>query len=126
MNAIPYLTTERPEPGPLRPFLALIALALLAADPALAASTHRSDAAALLRGRMTAEMRCGLCHAVGREDESRTAPAPPFRELHRAYPVADLISAIAEGATAHAGMPRQRMSLREARDLIAYIQSLEH
>jgi cytochrome c len=96
-------------------------LALAVAPSALAAPR-----AQILRGLAVAQTHCATCHAVGAEDTSPQPSAPAFRELHTRYPVADLIAAVAEGAsTGHPAMPRFHLRLRQRRDLAAYVRSLE-
>jgi cytochrome c len=54
------------------------------------------------------------------------ADAPPFRELHRRYPVTDLAEALAEGiTTGHPTMPEFRLDPDQAQALISYLQTLE-
>ncbi|MBB2964874.1 c-type cytochrome [Methylobacterium sp. R2-1] len=100
------------------PILALVLIALPAAAPAL-------DARAA-RGETIARTNCARCHAIGRIGASPLADAPPFRDLHRRYPVTDLAEALAEGiTTGHPTMPEFRLDPDEAQALIAYLQSLE-
>ncbi len=100
-------------------------IALLVAAAALAASRPDIDAE-LRRGEAIAVARCGRCHAVGLDGVSLRQAAPPFRELGRVYPVADLIEALAQGATpTHADMPPFTLPLAEARALSAYVRSIQ-
>lgn len=58
--------------------------------------------------------------------QSPLREAPPFRDLHRRYPVEDLGEALAEGIrTGHPAMPEFRFDPDQAQDLIAYLKSLE-
>lgn len=78
------------------------------------------------RGEVIALANCARCHAIGRVDSSPLAEAPPFRELHRRYPVDDLSEALAEGiVTGHPTMPEFRLAPDEAESLIAYLKTLE-
>jgi cytochrome c len=78
------------------------------------------------RGRALAEANCARCHAIGGTGESPLAKAPPFRTLHRRYPVENLAEALAEGIrTAHPGMPEFELQPGQINDLIAYLKSLE-
>ncbi len=81
------------------------------------------------RGQLYAERHCATCHAIGREGTSPYAPAPPFRTLHKRYPVEMLAEALAEGiVVGHTGvrqMPAFRLEPIEIDDLIAYFKSLE-
>ena len=99
------------------------------AAPALVAAPVKSKSvdkgAALARGQLIAERRCGACHAIGRTGDSRNSLSPPFRRLHEQLPVRDVIQALGEGAKpSHPGMPPFRMSFDETQDLIAYVESL--
>jgi mono/diheme cytochrome c family protein len=72
-----------------------------------------------------ARRHCAACHAVGPAGASPAAPAPAFRDLHKDYPVGDLIGAIAEGApTGHPRMPRFRLGFADRQALVAYVRSL--
>jgi hypothetical protein len=54
------------------------------------------------------------------------AIAPPFRELHKRYPVEDLEEALAEGiSTRHPAMPEFRLEPSQIDDFIAFLKSLE-
>ena len=78
------------------------------------------------RGRVFADTNCARCHAVGRVGESPLRPAPPFRELHKRYPVENLAEAFAEGiVTGHPSMPEFRLDPAQINDLLAYLKSLE-
>jgi mono/diheme cytochrome c family protein len=53
--------------------------------------------------------------------------APPFRTLHRRYPVEDLAESLAEGIkTGHQDMPQFQLEPDQIEDLMAYLKSLEH
>lgn len=89
-----------------------------------------SEAAALepsaQRGLDFARTNCARCHAVGRTGSSPLAAAPPFRTLHRRYPVEDLAESLAEGIrTGHPSMPEFRLDPGQASDLIAWLKALE-
>ena len=78
------------------------------------------------RGRELAQASCGSCHAVGRTGGSAMAAAPPFRELHRRYPVEQLAEALAEGiSTGHEAMPEFQLAPAQIEALIAYLKTLE-
>jgi cytochrome c len=79
------------------------------------------------RGRAFAQANCARCHAIGPVGYSPLPKAPPFRTLHRRYPVENLVEALAEGIrTAHPAMPEFELDQRQIDDLIAYLKSLEH
>lgn len=78
------------------------------------------------RGRVLVENQCAECHAIDRTGPSPLAIAPPFRDLHKRYPVESLEEAFAEGiSTGHAEMPEFRFEPDQINDLIAYLKSLE-
>ena len=77
------------------------------------------------RGHAFALENCARCHAVGATGDSPLAEAPPFRELHRLYPVEHLAEALAEGiVTGHTEMPEFQLDPEEAEDLIAYLKNV--
>lgn len=54
------------------------------------------------------------------------AVAPPFRELHKRYPVENLEEAFAEGiSTGHPTMPEFRFAPDQIANLVAVLKSLE-
>jgi cytochrome c len=78
------------------------------------------------RGRVFAETNCARCHAIGTTGDSPLAKAPPFRTLHKRYPVENLEEAFAEGIrTAHPEMPQFEMDPDQINDLLAYLKFLE-
>ena len=77
------------------------------------------------RGRALAQANCARCHAIGRTGESPLPKAPPFRTLHRRYPVQNLAEAFAEGIRVAHPMPEFRLEPNQIDDLIAYLQSLK-
>jgi len=75
-------------------------------------------------GRLAAE-KCGRCHALGREGASPHRAAPPFRDLHKRWPLEALEEALAEGiTTGHPDMPEFRFEPDEIAALIAFMKSL--
>lgn len=113
-------------PTTARLLIAALQVALPVALPAvLPTAAHALDAQAR-RGETIARTNCARCHAIGRVGPSPLAEAPPFRALHRRYPVTDLSEALAEGiTTGHPTMPEFRLDPDEAQALIAYLQTLE-
>jgi cytochrome c len=110
-----------PEP-PRRIAVATLAALLAVAGlvPVAAASSVRLE-----RGRAIAADKCGRCHAIGAEGKSPIALAPPFRELHKRYPVDHLAEALAEGiVTGHPMMPQFVFDPPEIDALLSYIESL--
>lgn len=73
-----------------------------------------------------AQTHCASCHAIGTVGNSPLPIAPPFRSLHKRYPVEHLAEALAEGiVTGHPAMPRFELDVVQIGDLIAYLKSLE-
>jgi cytochrome c len=69
---------------------------------------------------------CARCHAIDKVSESPLRIAPPFRTLHRKYPVETLQQAFAEGIqTGHQNMPEFRLDGDQIGDVIAYLKTLE-
>ena len=107
----------------MRTFVRAGALTLLALAYAMPASAIDAKVG---RGRTLAQANCARCHAVGRPGASPLREAPPFRELHRRYPVEDLAESLAEGIrTGHPGMPEFRFDPDQVDALIGYLKSLE-
>ena len=78
------------------------------------------------RGLLFVQTNCASCHAVRRTDASPFAAAPPLRDLHKRYPVADLAESFSEGImTGHPTMPQFQLDGAQIGDLIAYLQTLE-
>ena len=104
----------------------MLALAMVVATASLA--MLKPEAAALepraQRGFDLARANCARCHAIGHAGESPLKEAPPFRTLHRRYPVEDLAESLTEGiTTGHPTMPEFRLDPGQASDLIAYLKS---
>jgi mono/diheme cytochrome c family protein len=78
------------------------------------------------RGKTFVQANCAQCHAVGIDGPSPLSIAPPFRTLHRRYPVESLQEALAEGiVTGHPTMPQFRLDPDHIAGLIAYLKTLE-
>ena len=72
----------------------LFAAGLLAcADVALAQGLQPAEQ----RGLTFVRVHCARCHSIDKVTESPLKIAPPFRTLHRRYPVESLEEALAEG-----------------------------
>ena len=98
-----------------------LAAALL---PPLGAANALDPAAQ--RGQAFVRANCARCHAVEKTGPSPLAEAPPFRTLHRRYPVEDLAESLAEGiVTGHPTMPEFKLDPGQVSDLIAYLRTLE-
>src|SRR5689334_2880527 len=78
------------------------------------------------RGLSYVRTNCARCHSVDKVTESPLRLAPPFRELHKRYPVEDLAEALAEGIrTGHPTMPEYKLDPGQVADVIAYLKTLE-
>jgi cytochrome c len=79
------------------------------------------------RGVRLARTYCAQCHAIDKVSPSRLAIAPPFRDLHKRYPVERLEEALAEGlVTGHPTMPEFRFDPDQIGDFIAFLESLKY
>ena len=85
----------------------------------------RADEHMIADGRAIAEARCARCHAVGTTGVSPLGKAPPFRNLHKRYPVENLAEALAEGIlVGHPEMPQVAFQPPEIEAFIAFLNSL--
>lgn len=100
--------------------LSLVLFAFAVTAPALAASP------AEMRGRTFAQTNCARCHSIDRHTPSPLAIAPPFRTLHKRYPVDMLAEALAEGIdTGHPTMPMFALAPDQINDLLSFLKSLQ-
>ena len=78
------------------------------------------------RGLTLAKTHCARCHSIDRVTPSPLSIAPPFRTLHKKYPVENLQEAMAEGlSTGHPTMPEFRFDPDQIANFIAFLKSLE-
>lgn len=104
----------------MRIFLFQVALVLLAWNSALAASPAEQ------RGKTFALANCARCHSVDRVSSSPLKIAPPFRTLHKRYPIETLAESLAEGIqTGHPTMPEFQLDPDQIHDLLSYMKTLE-
>ena len=97
-----------------------LALTLITLTPAMAASPQQQ------RGKVFALNNCAKCHAIDKVSPSPLKIAPPFRTLHKRYPVESLAEALAEGIqTGHPTMPEFQLGPDQIGDLLAYMKTLE-
>jgi mono/diheme cytochrome c family protein len=97
-----------------------LALTLVALTPVAAASPQEQ------RGKTFALNNCAKCHAIDKVSPSPLKIAPPFRTLHKRYPVETLGEALAEGIyTGHPTMPAFQLEPDQIGDLLAYLRTLE-
>jgi cytochrome c len=97
-----------------------LALALITLTPAVAASPQEQ------RGKTFALNNCAKCHSIDKVSPSPLKIAPPFRTLHKRYPIETLAEALAEGiSTGHPTMPAFQLEPDQIGDLLGYLKSLE-
>ena len=78
------------------------------------------------RGKTFVMNNCARCHAIDKVSPSPLKIAPPFRELHKKYPIETLQEALAEGiSTGHPTMPEFRLAPDQINDVLSYLKSLE-
>jgi len=105
--------------------IAAAAMATMLSSGPLPASADEAVAAAEQRGHAFVQANCARCHAIGKSGSSPFAAAPPFRTLHRRYPIEDLEEPLAEGiVTGHPAMPEFQLDPEQVGDVIAYLKSL--
>lgn len=103
-----------------------IALQILSFAVAFALPAWAGDSSQIAYGKRLVEANCARCHAVGAAGASTHPDAPPFRSLHRRYPIEDLQEALAEGiSTGHPDMPEFVATPDQIEAIIAYIGSLD-
>ena len=97
-----------------------LAFALITLAPAMAASPQEQ------RGKTFALNNCAKCHSIDKVSPSPLKIAPPFRTLHKRYPIETLGEALAEGiSTGHPTMPEFRLEPDQIGDLLSYMKTLE-
>jgi cytochrome c len=112
-------------PSPARQ-LKILNAAQVALAICLFAGTLRAGPDSVQRGKEFARVNCARCHSIERTGESPLKTAPPFRALHKRYPVEYLEEALAEGiVTGHPDMPEFRLEPDQIADFIDFLKSLE-
>ena len=97
-----------------------LAFTLITMTPAMAASPQEQ------RGKTFALNNCAKCHSIDRVSPSPLKIAPPFRALHKRYPIETIGEALAEGiSTGHPTMPAFQLDPDQIGDLLAYLKTLE-
>lgn len=90
------------------------------------ASAQCTEAAGIKQGRRLARLYCAQCHAIDKVSPSPLRIAPPFRSLHKRYPVDELEESLAEGImTGHPSMPQFQFEADQINDFIKFLKSLE-
>ena len=88
--------------------------------PALGASPSE------MRGQFFARTNCARCHSIDKVTASPLKLAPPFRSLHKRYPIESLAEAFAEGiSTGHPSMPEFQLDADQINDLLSFMQTLQ-
>jgi mono/diheme cytochrome c family protein len=78
------------------------------------------------RGKTFALNNCAKCHSIDKVSPSPLKIAPPFRTLHKRYPIETIGEALAEGIyTGHPTMPAFQLDPDQIGDLLAYLKTLE-
>jgi cytochrome c len=78
------------------------------------------------RGKNFVVTNCSRCHSIDKVTSSPLKIAPPFRDLHKKYPIETLQEALAEGiSTGHPTMPEFRLEPDQINDVLSYLKSLE-
>lgn len=78
------------------------------------------------RGLVLVKTHCAQCHSIDKVGPSPLLIAPPFRDLHKRYPVESLEEAFTEGiSTGHPTMPQFRFDPDQIANLMAFLKSLE-
>ena len=104
------------------PAMLFKALALLSA----ALGNAPSHASSPEQGKRLALTWCAKCHAIDKVSPSPLKIAPPFRDLHKRYPVETLQEALAEGiVVGHPTMPEFRFDADQVGDFITFLKTLE-
>lgn len=99
---------------------AMLAAMLLAVLP------PATEAASVQQGQRLARLYCASCHAVDKVSPSPLTIAPPFRDLHKKYPVESLEESLGEGImTGHPSMPQFQFEPDQIADFVAFLKSLE-
>jgi cytochrome c len=101
--------------------LSILIISIIARSfPALA------DEESVRRGKAFARTNCSRCHSIDRTTRSPRTAAPPFRTLHKRYPIETLEDALGEGlSTGHPRMPEFRLDPGQVGDFINFLKSLE-
>lgn len=78
------------------------------------------------RGLVFARTNCARCHSIDKVTPSPLQIAPPFRVLHKRYPIESIAEALAEGiTTGHPTMPEYQLEPDQINDLMSYMRTLQ-
>ena len=104
---------------------ALILTAIIAGAGTATANGLTSDNGLAAKGKQIIEANCARCHAVGTDDASTLAEAPPFRNLASKWPVENLEESLAEGiVTGHRDMPVFQFEPDQISAIIEYLHAI--
>jgi mono/diheme cytochrome c family protein len=102
------------------------AVAFLSLAAWLGAANAQLQDPSAQRGLNFVRTNCARCHAIDKVSPSPLGVAPPFRDLHKRYPVESLEEALGEGiVTGHPTMPEFRLDPGQITDLIGFFKTLE-
>lgn len=100
--------------------------AAVAATLLFFAADSVANAQSAQRGLIYARANCARCHSIDKLSESPLKIAPPFRVIHKRYPVEQLQEALGEGiVTGHQNMPEFRLEADQIADFLAFLKTLE-
>jgi len=112
--------------SPQRHNMAPVLLSVFVISNIAASVPAFADTPSVRRGKAFARTNCSQCHSIDRTTRSRRADAPPFRILHKQYPVETLENALGEGlSTGHPRMSEFRLDPDQVGDFISFLKSLE-
>jgi mono/diheme cytochrome c family protein len=104
---------------PLAPTTLLFAFALVAAAQA-------QDRDPISHGRALAVSLCAPCHAIGTRHRSPHRDAPPLRTIGRSYDLDQFARVLSGGLLpTHPDMPQFKFKIDDARDLTAYLRTIQ-
>ncbi|AWM77754.1 c-type cytochrome [Phenylobacterium parvum] len=107
----------------MRPTLLVLAPCAALLLAAGCASTPGGDGPSAARGQLTAEARCGTCHAI--TGEAEPGKAPSFANLAARYRAHSLRARLTEiDETGHFNMPPLKMGDADVEDIAAWLESL--
>ena len=103
-----------------------LALSVLAASACAAPAQEVEVDTRIVRGEALARNMCAECHAIGKAGESPHSSAPPFRTLERRLDLNSFLDRLRQGLmSSHPDMPTFRFTRDDARDLVAYLRSIQ-
>ena len=102
------------------------ALSLITASFVLPLLGTTAQAQDVRHGRALVAEFCARCHAIGKTGESRHVSAPPFRTLGRNFDLDQFPRLLERGiSSGHPDMPEFKFSHDDARDVRAYLFTIQ-